>query len=348
MNIENSKINQVKEVRVASTTNSRNRETSSKFADELKEGVSVEKGAEKNSDNNVESEDADLQMNKVDEEQNLNDAINGLNSLVNEFNQSDDKLSAQIKNSEKNSDNNSMINNDYNIQENKDILPQMTPNMNFSGNGQPFSSFMNNENNDNSNPNKILGSSIKDLAEESAILSTMAENIAMVNRNQRIQDAKVVMNDDGIKRVNSENRITIENIVKYDSVLMNQADVEVFVEVVEKGEVDLRNISSSSIEKSIQVSKTLNNLLLKSMENNQPLRIDFDNNISVIIRISRDGKISADFLPSSQIAEAYLKENLPLLRQRFEDNNIEYDSLNQRERKDSQKEQNKKKGRDHE
>ena len=189
MNIENSKINQVKEVRVASTTNSRNRETSSKFADELKEGVSVEKGAEKNSDNNVESEDADLQMNKVDEEQNLNDAINGLNSLVNEFNQSDDKLSAQIKNSEKNSDNNSMINNDYNIQENKDILPQMTPNMNFSGNGQPFSSFMNNENNDNSNPNKILGSSIKDLAEESAILSTMAENIAMVNRNQRIQDA---------------------------------------------------------------------------------------------------------------------------------------------------------------
>ena len=66
-------------------------------------------------------------------------------------------------------------------------------------------------------------------------------------------------------------------------------------------------------------------MLAKSMENNKPLRIDFDNNISVIIKISRDGKITADFLPSSQVAEAYLKENLPLLRQKFNENNIEYD-----------------------
>ena len=87
--------------------------------------------------------------------------------------------------------------------------------------------------------------------------------------------------------------------------------------------------------------------MIKCKENNQPLRIDFDNNISVIIKISREGKIIADFLPSSQIAEAYLKENLPLLRQRFEENNIEYESLNQRERKDRQKD-NKKKGQDNE
>ena len=89
-------------------------------------------------------------------------------------------------------------------------------------------------------------------------------------------------------------------------------------------------------------------MLAKSMETNQPVRIDFDNNISVIIKISREGKITADFLPSSQVAEAYLKENLPLLRQRFDDNNIEYDSLNQRERKENNKDNNKKKGRNNE
>ena len=72
------------------------------------------------------------------------------------------------------------------------------------------------------------------------------------------------------------------------------------------------------------------------------------NDISVIIRISRDGKITADFLPSSQVAEAYLKENLPLLKQRFDDNNIEYESLNQRERRNPEKENNKKKGRNNE
>ena len=84
------------------------------------------------------------------------------------------------------------------------------------------------------------------------------------------------------------------------------------------------------------------------MNDNQPIRINFDNNISVIIRISREGKLTADFLPSSQVAEAYLKENLPLLRQRFDDNNIEYDSLNQRERKEQNRENNKKKGRNNE
>lgn len=78
------------------------------------------------------------------------------------------------------------------------------------------------------------------------------------------------------------------------------------------------------------------------MKDNQPVRIDFDNNISVIIKIGRDGKISADFLPSSQVAEAYLKENLPLLKQRFDESNIEYDELNHRQQKQDEKENQKK------
>ena len=81
------------------------------------------------------------------------------------------------------------------------------------------------------------------------------------------------------------------------------------------------------------------------MNENKPVRIDFDNDISVIIKVGKDGKISADFLPSSQVAEAYLKENLPLLKQRFDDNNIEYDELNQRNRQQKDNQENRKKGR---
>ena len=43
--------------------------------------------------------------------------------------------------------------------------------------------------------------------------------------------------------------------------------------------------------------------------------------------------------------EAYLKENLPLLRQKFEDNNIDYEELNHREQKQNEKDENQKKGR---
>ena len=81
------------------------------------------------------------------------------------------------------------------------------------------------------------------------------------------------------------------------------------------------------------------------MNDNKPVRIDFDNNISVIIKISRNGKISADFLPSSQVAEAYLKENLPLLKQMFDENNIDYEELNQRKQQKQDTQDNRKKGR---
>ena len=129
---------------------------------------------------------------------------------------------------------------------------------------------------------------------------------------------------------------------------MNEADVEVFTQLVQNGSVDMNNLAPQAAQKAVQVSKTLADMLAKSMETNQPLRIDFDNDISVIIRRSRDGKITADFLPSSQVAEAYLKENLPLLRQKFDNENIEYDELNQKERREHHKEQNRKKGRNDE
>ncbi len=77
----------------------------------------------------------------------------------------------------------------------------------------------------------------------------------------------------------------------------------------------LDNLAPEAAQKSVQVSKTLADMLAKKQKKTQqPLRIDFDNGISVIIKISRDGKVSADFLPSTQIAEAYLKENLPLFK----------------------------------
>ena len=273
-------------------------------------------------------------------------AIDNLTSVVSELNQSEEKQNHLIKKNKDLVDNNNMINNDYNISENKDNLPLMNLNMNFSGDGQPFSSFMNNS--QEQKPQQKLASLAKDLEEEAAILSSMTENIAIANKNQVLNDTKTIMNEEGIKKVDAKSGIKIETVVSYDTILMNEADVEVFTELVENGQVNVNKLAPQAAERSINVSKTLADMLAKSMENNQPVRINFDNNISVIIRISRDGKITADFLPSSQVAEAYLKENLPLLRQRFDDNNIEYDSLNQRERRNSDKENNRKKDRNNE
>lgn len=347
MNIESSNINRLHENKHTKLNISNSENSTTSFADELKHGAeanTVENTETEQITDNNELQDTKSSEEPVLNEDNLDKAIDDLNNVVDEFNQSDEKLSGEVKKEEFSDDNNNVINKDFNINDNKDLLPQMNPNMNFMGNGQAFSSFMNNENKSpNKHENGYLGSSKQDLLEEKAILSTMAENIAIANRN----NTRTISNNDGIKKVDTKSGITVENIVKYDSIIMNQADVEIFAKLVENGSLDMNTISSKNIEGSVQISKTLADMLLKAKENNQPLRIDFDNNISIIIRISRDGKISADFLPSTQIAEAYLKENLPLLKQRFDENNIEYESLNQKERRNSEKE-DKKKGRNNE
>ena len=353
MNIESSTVNRANSAQTTTQT-SQTKNSSANFSEELKglekESKTQETQETKKQESVKESDSKDSAKKEDESSENLDKAFDGLNSIVEELQKKDLNQSEEIKNNfvkdnKDSADNNNMINNDFNIQDNKDILHQMNPNMNFSGDGQPFSSFMNN---DNQNSDNKLGSSAKDLAEESAILSTMAENIAIANKNNVLNNSeKTVTREEGVKKVDTKSGITIENVVKFDNIAMNEADVEVFTNLVQSGEVNLNEMAPKAAEKSVQVSKTLADMLAKSMDNNQPIRIDFDNNISVIIRVSRDGKISADFLPSSQVAEAYLKENLPLLRQKFEQNNIEYDELNQRERRDQNRD-NRKKGREDE
>ena len=306
---------------VSTTSSSKNQSDDSvKFSDELSSLSSKETKETEKTENTKKVENSEKQQeaeeNTGDEE--LGDVIDGLEDAVAEIN---DKLNKPEK------EDNKLINYDMNVQEQKDLqMFQMNSNMNFNSDGQPFANFM------NSQDEQKLSSSAKDLEEETAILSTMNENIAMANKNrllnenevQRSQKVKTVANSEGIKKVDKQSNVTVET-------------------VVENGQADM----TQATQKSSKVSKTLADLLAKSMKDNQPVRIDFDNNISVIIKISRDGKISADFLPTSQVAEAYLKENLPLLKQRFDENNIEYDELNHRERKqDNEKEDRKKEQKD--
>lgn len=309
------------------------------------------------------------------EEDNLDDVIGGLEQTVEEFkklNQKNDKINILLKDEtfsdDKEKEDNNLIDNNINIQEKKEQqLPQMNANMNFNSNGQPFAAFV-----QNNNENNQLAASESDLAEEKAILSTMSENMAIAQKNMLLKKdkqnevaqlvelenvqpqeqsennvetpkTKTVTNEQGIKKVDAKTNITTDTVVKFDDIAMNKNDVEFFANLVENGSVDMNSVTNS--QKSSQVSKTLADMLAKSMEDNKPIRINFDNDISVIIKINKNGKISADFLPSSQVAEAYLKENLPILKQRFDDNNIDYEELNHRKQEQQDDRNNRKKGR---
>ena len=358
MNIDTQ--SKITSVNTSNTTSSKTqKESDVKFSDELNKMSKPEEDSKadefKKEDTKVDKKDVDENKEKdceVKEEDNLNDVIGGLEQTVeelNKLNQKNDKINISLKDEtfsdDKEKEDNNLIDNNINIQEKKEQqLPQMNANMNFNSNGQPFAAFV-----QNNNENNQLAASESDLAEEKAILSTMSENMAiaqknmLLNKDNQTAKTKTVTNEQGIKKVDAKTNITTDTVVKFDDIAMNKNDVEFFANLVENGSVDMNSVQNS--QKSSQVSKTLADMLAKSMEDNKPIRINFDNDISVIIKINKNGKISADFLPSSQVAEAYLKENLPILKQRFDDNNIDYEELNHRRQEQQDDRNNRKKGR---
>ena len=338
---------------------------------DMKADSKEEVKSENKSDEKVEKSEKETQETgeEASKEDNIEDVIGGLQQTVeelNKLNQKNDKTNSELKkdtlSDDKDREDNTLIDNNINIKDKTEQqLPQMNANMNFNSNGQPFSAFVENTNNNNQ-----LSASETDLAEENAILSTMNENIAIAQKNmllnktnkeekpevavqteiqqeEQTPKTKTVTNEQGVKKVNVKTNITTETVVKFDDIAMNKNDVEFFANLVENGSVDMNSVQHA--QKSSQVSKTLADMIAKSMQDNQPIRINFDNDISVIIKVSKNGKISADFLPSSQIAEAYLKENLPILKQRFDDNNIDYEELNHRKQEQQDDRNNRKKGR---
>lgn len=369
----------------STTSSKTQKESDVKFSDELNQISKSEKEENiiDSKTDEPKKEDVKVEQKGVNEEKkseikkedDIENVIGGLQQTVqelNKLNQKNDKINISLKDEtfsdDKEKEDNNLIDNNINIQEKKEQqLPQMNANMNFNSNGQPFAAFV-----QNNNENNQLSASESDLAEENAILSTMSENMAIAQKNMLLKKdkqneiaqsvelenvqpqeqsennvetpkTKTVTNEQGIKKVDAKTNITTDTVVKFDDIAMNKNDVEFFANLVENGSVDMNSVTNS--QKSSQVSKTLADMLAKSMEDNKPIRINFDNDISVIIKINKNGKISADFLPSSQVAEAYLKENLPILKQRFDDNNIDYEELNHRKQEQQNDRNNRKKGR---
>ena len=137
------------------------------------------------------------------------------------------------------------------------------------------------------------------------------------------------------------------------AIKMTEADAKFFQNLVENNNqvaqdskaTDMANQATlKDVEEahSAKVSKSLLNALKESQETNKSFRVDFDKDLSVILKVNRDGKISAEFLPGDAAVEQYLKSNIPLLKQKFSDEGLEYENLSYRDqaRKDKEEKRN--------
>ena len=123
----------------------------------------------------------------------------------------------------------------------------------------------------------------------------------------------------------------------YDVINMSDSDANFFANLVQNTDMSMKSISaqindamvnnSENIQKNVQVSSVLMEKLSDSMKTNQPFRIDFDKDVSVIIKVNKDGSLAANFIPGDKAVEQYLRNNISSLKQRFDDQNLPYSEL---------------------
>ena len=81
-------------------------------------------------------------------------------------------------------------------------------------------------------------------------------------------------------------------------------------------------------------------MLQTSIDTKKPIRLDFGNDVTVILKLDKEGKIQAHFIPGTSEVEAYLKNNITFLKQAFDEEEINYSYLGYSKQKNSKEEQN--------
>lgn len=146
---------------------------------------------------------------------------------------------------------------------------------------------------------------------------------------QNIQD--LLNTKDLMSTVNSATTID------YDAINMSDSDANFFANLVQNTDMSMKSIANQineqmaegaqNIRQNVQVSSVLMDKLAESMRTNQPFRIDFDKDVSVIIKVNKDGSLAANFIPGDKAVEQYLRNNISSLRQRFDEQNLSYTQL---------------------
>lgn len=99
---------------------------------------------------------------------------------------------------------------------------------------------------------------------------------------------------------------------------------------VDGNNLDITTKNSNKIE----VSNAMLDMLKSSYNSKKPIRMDFDNNVTVILKLDDKGKVNAHFIPGDKAVEEYLKNNIGYLRQRFDEQNISYSNISYKQYKD--------------
>lgn len=153
-------------------------------------------------------------------------------------------------------------------------------------------------------------------------ISQIIQNIISpeeINLNSQINE-KFLELDFGSEFDIDATKIGINDAIFFINLLNNNGIINYTTEDNSLNITDVNN-------KKINATTSLINMLQTSINTNKPIRLDFDKDITVILKLDKEGKIQAHFIPGSSEVESYLKNNISCLKQAFDDEEINYSHL---------------------
>ncbi len=149
------------------------------------------------------------------------------------------------------------------------------------------------------------------------------------------------INNDGTLTEGANSLSALNVDYNYNSLSMNFEDAMFFVNLTKEGQFSVETASNGDFkslvkldvsqnivsQKTVEVTNQLTALIEKAQKTQKPVRISFDNDVSVVLKIDKHGKVTAEFIPGSLEVENYLKNNIASLKQRFDEQNLPYNDL---------------------
>ena len=164
-----------------------------------------------------------------------------------------------------------------------------------------------------------------------------------------------ILNSNGEMKLNSQDEYGFE--FKYDTMTMSFEDAMFFVNLTKEAKFSVEKAPTGEFKaitqlevaqnvaskRAVEVTNQITTLIEKAQKSQKPVRIIFDKDISVVIKIDKQGKVTAEFIPGSLEVENYLRNNISALRQKFEEQNLPYNDLFYRQNGKQQNNKNKEK-----
>ena len=170
-----------------------------------------------------------------------------------------------------------------------------------------------------------------------AKISEMINNIISPNKtslDEQINE-KFLELDFGSEFNIDATKIGINDAIFFINLLNHDKTVNYSVENDSLSITDVNN-------KKINATTSLLNMLQTSFDTKKPIRLDFDNDVTVILKLDKEGKIQAHFIPGTSEVETYLKNNIACLKQSFDEEEINYSYLGYSKHKNNKENQNSK------